>query len=137
MVLERGRTYTGKVAEVLSFGWVIQLEPSGDRGLLHCTEYSHGPERIETSDYLPMGEELQVKVLDVDGGGKIKLSRKALLPVPEGTLPRPRTPLGGGMRRGSSAGTGTSPPGTATFGGFKRNEDGTLKRPLEREKPEK
>ena len=85
-VLERGATHKAKVVEVLPFGWVCQLEPGGERGLLHVTEYSHGPERIESADYLPLGEELEVKVrgrgVGVGRGGgdnKTSHSRRSLV----------------------------------------------------------
>ena len=70
-----------------------------------------------------------MKVLEAEpGGGKVKLSRKALMPVPAGSMPRPRTPLGRGAR-GSSAGVGAAGGGGGTF---VRNPDGSLKRPLQR-----
>ena len=124
--LVKGGTYTAKVVEVLPFGWVCAVD--GERGLLHVTEYSHGPERIDTSDYLPVGEELEVQLVEMEpGGGKVRFSRKALMPMPADALPRPRTPLGRGGR-GSSAGVG----GGGGGGGFVRNPDGSLKRPLQR-----
>lgn len=132
-VVVAGNTYEGKVVEVLPFGWIVEILDTGDRGLVHVTEYSHAPGRIETSDHWPVGEAVEVKVLEVEpNGGKIRLSRKALEPAPAGGLPRPKTPLGRGAR-GVSAGVGGG--GTvASSGAFVRNPDGSLKKPLERVK---
>ena len=54
---------------------------------MHISELAH--ERVQTvTDILKEGDEVDVKVLDVDRQGKIRLSRRALLPVPEGMTPR-------------------------------------------------
>lgn len=123
--LEKGSTHRAKVVEILPFGWVMELESTGERGLLHTSEYSHGFDRVNVNDSeLPVGKEIDVMLIEVEpGAGKIRLSRKALLPSPAGALPRPKNPLGRGAR-GSSAGIGA--------GAFARNPDGTLKRPLQR-----
>jgi hypothetical protein len=53
-----------------------------------------GPERVETSDHLPVGEMLEIKVLLVEpNGGKVKLSRKALLPMPAVGTPYESNPV--------------------------------------------
>ncbi|NMM50449.1 polyribonucleotide nucleotidyltransferase [Marinigracilibium pacificum] len=78
---EVGETYTGTVKSIMPFGAFIEFMP-GKEGLLHISEIKW--ERVETMDgVLEIGEELQVKLLDVDKKtGKFKLSRKALLPRP-------------------------------------------------------
>lgn len=78
---EIGETYTGKVKNIQPFGAFVEFMPGKD-GLLHISEIKH--ERIETMDgVLEPGEEIQVKLIDVDKKtGKFKLSRKALLPKP-------------------------------------------------------
>jgi len=83
---EIGRTYQGKVRSVVTFGAFVEIVPGRD-GLLHISEIDH--HRVaKTEDVLNVGDMVMVKVIDVDRDGKIRLSRKALLPVPEGvTVP--------------------------------------------------
>ncbi|MEO5618536.1 MAG: S1 RNA-binding domain-containing protein, partial [Candidatus Eisenbacteria bacterium] len=83
---EIGRTYQGKVRSVVAFGAFVEIVPGRD-GLLHISEIDH--HRVaRTEDVLNVGDMVMVKVIDVDRDGKIRLSRKALLPVPEGvTVP--------------------------------------------------
>ena len=77
---EEGKTYKGKVMKITDFGAFVEILPNTS-GLLHISEIAH--ERIRAvSDVLKEGEELDVKVLEVDRYGKIKLSRKALLEKP-------------------------------------------------------
>jgi polyribonucleotide nucleotidyltransferase len=74
---EVGKTYHGKVKKITDFGAFVEVLPGTD-GLLHISEISH--DRIRSvSEVLKEGDEIDVKVLDVDRAGKIKLSRKALL----------------------------------------------------------
>ena len=81
---EIGETYTGKVKNIMPFGAFVEFMPGKD-GLLHISEIKW--ERLETMDgVLEAGEEIQVKLIDVDKKtGKFKLSRKVLLPKPEKT----------------------------------------------------
>jgi len=80
---EIGATYDGKVKSIMPFGAFVEIMPGKD-GLLHISEIAW--ERLETMDgVLKEGDKIQVKLLDVDKQGKMKLSRKALLPRP----PRP------------------------------------------------
>jgi polyribonucleotide nucleotidyltransferase len=79
---EEGAVYTGKVKKVVDFGAFVEILP-GIEGLLHISELSH--ERVrQVSDVVNVGEEVQVKVLQVEPNGRIKLSRRALLPRDEG-----------------------------------------------------
>ena len=74
---EVGATYEGKVARIVDFGAFITILPGTD-GLLHISQIAQ--ERVENvSDFLEEGQMIKVKVLDVDGRGRIKLSMKALL----------------------------------------------------------
>ncbi len=74
---EVGETYTGTVARIVDFGAFVTILPGKD-GLVHISQIAN--ERIENvSDVLEEGQEVQVKVLDVDARGRIKLSMKALL----------------------------------------------------------
>ncbi len=97
--VEVGKTYTGLVKKITDFGAFVGVLPSKD-GLLHISEIAH--ERVNNVlDVLKEGQEIEVKVLDVDPQGKIRLSRKALLPLPEGYVPPPaREPRPDGQRGG-------------------------------------
>jgi polyribonucleotide nucleotidyltransferase len=80
---EVGEIYEGKVKSIMPFGAFVEILPGKD-GLLHISEIDH--KRIEKMDGLfEVGDEVRVKLIDVDKQGKLKLSRKALLPKP----PRP------------------------------------------------
>lgn len=74
---EVGKIYKGKVKKILDFGAIVEVLPNTD-GLLHISEIAF--ERIRNvSDVLKEGDEVDVKVMDIDRTGKIKLSRKVLL----------------------------------------------------------
>jgi polyribonucleotide nucleotidyltransferase len=78
---EVGEIYEGKVKSIMPFGAFIEIMPGKD-GLLHISEIDH--RRFETMDGIfQVGDEVRVKLLDVDKQGKLKLSRKVLLPKPE------------------------------------------------------
>ena len=82
---EVGKVYQGKVRSVVTFGAFVEIVPGRD-GLLHISEIDH--HRVaRTEDVLNVGDIVMVKVIGVDRDGKIKLSRKALLPEPEGGVP--------------------------------------------------
>ncbi len=87
---EIGKVYHGKVKKIMDFGAFVEILPGTD-GLVHISELAH--ERVKSvTDVLKEGDELDVKVLDVDRQGKIRLSRRVLLPVPEGmTLREPES----------------------------------------------
>lgn len=75
--LEEGATYKGIVKSIKDFGAFVEIAPGKD-GLLHISEIDH--KRVErVSDYLQLGDELDVKLLKVEHGGKLRLSRKALI----------------------------------------------------------
>jgi polyribonucleotide nucleotidyltransferase len=75
---EVGRTYEGPVKSTTPFGAFVEILP-GVEGLLHISELQHG--RTEkTEDVVKKGDIVQVKLLEVDDRGRMKLSRKALLP---------------------------------------------------------
>ncbi len=74
---EVGAVYTGTVARIVDFGAFVNILPGKD-GLVHISQIAN--ERVENvSDHLKEGEEIRVKVLDVDQRGRIKLSIKELL----------------------------------------------------------
>lgn len=77
---EVGETYEGKVKSIMPFGAFVEIMPGKD-GLLHISEIDW--KRYETMDGIfQVGDEVRVKLLEVDKQGKLKLSRKALLPRP-------------------------------------------------------
>ncbi len=79
---EVGAVYTGVVKRVTDFGAFVEVLPNTD-GLLHISEMAHHRvERVE--DVLKEGDTTEVKVLSVDRDGKIRLTRRELLPLPEG-----------------------------------------------------
>ena len=91
-------------------GAFIEIRPKKE-GLLHISQLDH--RRVENvGDILKVGELVQVKVIEVQSDGKVRLSRKALLPLPEGMEPyedRPRPPRDsdrGGDRGGRGGGGG-------------------------------
>jgi len=83
-VPEIGKIYKGKVKSIVSFGAFIEILPNKD-GLLHISEIDW--RRIQNvEDEMKVGDEVEVKLIDIDAKtGNLKLSRKVLLPKPEGS----------------------------------------------------
>lgn len=83
-VPEVGEIYKGKVKSIMPFGAFVEIMPGKD-GLLHISEIEH--RRLEkVEDALKEGQEVEVKLIELDKKtGKLKLSRKVLLPKPEKT----------------------------------------------------
>ncbi len=105
-VPEVGEVYDGVVRSIMAFGAFVEIMPGKD-GLLHISEIAW--ERLESMDgVLKEGDHIQVKLIEIDEKtGKLRLSRKALLPKPEGYVDR--KPAGGphrsnGERRGNGGG---------------------------------
>jgi len=74
---EAGKLYMGKVVKIMDFGAFVEIFPGTD-GLLHISQLEH--ERVNrVTDVLNEGDEVLVKVLEVDDNGRIRLSRKAAL----------------------------------------------------------
>jgi polyribonucleotide nucleotidyltransferase len=74
---EVGKVYSGKVVKIMDFGALVEVLPNTS-GLLHISELAH--ERVRNvTDVLNEGDMVDVKVLDIDRAGRIKLSRKVLL----------------------------------------------------------
>jgi len=72
-----GETYVGKVVRIAPFGAFVELAPGRD-GLLHISQISR--ERVErVEDVLKLGDEVVVKVLEVDPTGKVRLTRRGAL----------------------------------------------------------
>jgi len=105
---EVGEVYKGTVKSVVSFGCFIEILP-GKEALLHVSEMDW--KRVENAeDFAKEGDEVEVKLIGIDERtGKLKLSRKVLLPKPEGYVERPprrdnRGDRRGGDRRGDRRG---------------------------------
>ncbi|MGX5202974.1 polyribonucleotide nucleotidyltransferase [Aliikangiella sp. IMCC44632] len=78
--VEEGRTYTGTVAKIADFGAFVDFM-GNKTGLVHISQIAH--ERVnKVADHLSVGQEIEVKVLEVDRQGRIRLSRKVLLDPP-------------------------------------------------------
>ena len=110
-----GAVYDGVVEELAEYGAFIKFK--GKTGLMHVSEIDH--RRVENvGDVLKVGDPIQFKILDVDPRtGKMKLSRRAITPKPDGTMPTDEENAaraqrggggdrqgGGGDRRGGGGG---------------------------------
>ena len=103
--VEIGTEYEGKVKSIMPYGAFVEVIPGQD-GLLHVSELDW--KRIDrVEDILKEGELVKFKVVGRDEKtGKIKLSRKALLPKPEGYVERPERPERSRGDRGGDRGRG-------------------------------
>lgn len=76
--VEIGQVYMGKVVRVESYGAFVELLPGKD-GLVHISQLSR--KRVaKTEDVVKVGDQIEVKVIDIDEKGRVKLSHKVLLP---------------------------------------------------------
>ncbi len=102
-VPEVGEVYHGKVVSILEFGAFVEILP-GKEGLLHISELDYKKvDKVE--DVLQVGDEVDVKLLEIDEKtGKMRLSRRALLPAPEGWVEHERKPRLNGGNGGSRGG---------------------------------
>ncbi len=97
---ELNKTYLGKVVRVVEFGAFVEILPGTD-GLLHVSEMSH--QRVQdVHAEVKEGDQVLVKVVNIDPSGKIRLSRKALIEAPEGVS----VDSGSGGGHGPSGGHG-------------------------------
>jgi polyribonucleotide nucleotidyltransferase len=75
--VEQGEIYTGKVTRLFNFGAMVEILP-GKEGLVHISELADY--RVpQVEDVVKVGDEVMVKVIGIDGSGRINLSRKAIL----------------------------------------------------------
>lgn len=75
--VEKGQTYLGKVKRIEKFGAFVELFPGKD-GLVHISEIAE--ERIgKVEDVLAIGDEILVRVIEIDKQGRVNLSRKVIL----------------------------------------------------------
>jgi polyribonucleotide nucleotidyltransferase len=79
---DAGKVYKGAIRRLTEFGAFVEILP-GQEALLHVSEIAH--ERVESpSTVLSEGEEIEVKVISVERDGKVRLTRRELVPFPEG-----------------------------------------------------
>ena len=71
---EVGKIYKGTVRKIVDFGAFVEIMPGTD-GLLHISQIANGRVK-QVSDVVKEGDEIEVKVLEVDKSGKIRLTRK-------------------------------------------------------------
>ncbi|MBC8302266.1 MAG: S1 RNA-binding domain-containing protein [Pelagibacterales bacterium] len=72
--VEIGKVYTGKVKKIMEYGAFVNILPGKD-GLVHISQISE--ERVNNvRDVMAEGDDVQVKVLDIDGQGRVKLTMK-------------------------------------------------------------
>ncbi len=72
-----GETYMGEVTRIINIGAFVKILP-GKEGLVHISQLA--PTRVEkVEDVVKVGDEVMVKVMEIDGQGRINLSRKAVL----------------------------------------------------------
>ncbi len=78
--VEIGKLYLGTVRKIVDFGAFVEILPGTD-GLVHISQLAH--HRVKAvSDELAEGDQIMVKVLEIDKQGKIRLSRKEAMPPP-------------------------------------------------------
>ncbi|MEX0639374.1 MAG: S1 RNA-binding domain-containing protein, partial [Balneolaceae bacterium] len=76
--LDEGAVYQGTVKALKEYGAFVEIAP-GREGLLHISEVNHSHVK-DINDVLSVGDEIEVKLLKVEHGNKLRLSRKVLLP---------------------------------------------------------
>ena len=77
---EIGAVFTGRVTRIMNFGAFVEFAP-GKEGLVHISKLDH--KRVEkVEDVVSVGDEVKVKVVEIDEKGRINLSRKDCLPKP-------------------------------------------------------
>jgi polyribonucleotide nucleotidyltransferase len=108
---ELNKTYLGKVQRITDFGAFVEIMPGTD-GLLHVSEIANYRVK-DVRDELKEGQQVLVKVINIDPTGKIRLSRKALLGPEEGQTP----PAGAAEEgEGAAAASGTGRDGRSDRG---------------------
>jgi polyribonucleotide nucleotidyltransferase len=103
---EVGQTYTGKVVNITKFGAFVNILPGRD-GLVHISKLGAGRRIDRVEDVLSLGEEIEVRVDDIDPAGKVSLSPvgdAADQPSDGGSGAADRTPVGAGAAPRASGG---------------------------------
>jgi len=97
-VPEVGKIYPARAVKIMPrLGVFVQFMP-GKEGLVHISELEHR-HVAEVEDVVKEGDEFKVKVVRIDNQGRVNLSRKATLPVPEGFTPDQAGSYGRGSGR--------------------------------------
>jgi polyribonucleotide nucleotidyltransferase len=87
--VEIGKTYLGTVRKIMDFGAFVEVLPGTD-GLVHISQLAH--HRVKSvADEVSEGDQILVKVLEIDRQGKIRLSRKDTMPAPTGAGTKDQT----------------------------------------------
>jgi polyribonucleotide nucleotidyltransferase len=102
---EVGATYTGKVVNVTKFGAFVNILPGRD-GLLHISKLGRGRRVERVEDVVDLGDELEVRVDDIDPQGKVSLSMAG--DPPAGVARPPATPGTAGVAEPSGNGEGAA-----------------------------
>jgi polyribonucleotide nucleotidyltransferase len=90
--VEVGKLYLGTVRKIMDFGAFVEVLPGTD-GLVHISQLAH--HRVKAvSDEVAEGDQIMVKVLEIDKQGKIRLSRKEAMPAPAASAPKEPTITG-------------------------------------------
>jgi polyribonucleotide nucleotidyltransferase len=115
---EVGTVYTGKVTRIESYGAFVEFLP-GKEGMVHISQLADYKVK-SVQDEVSLGDEIMVMVTDIDDGGKVRLSRQAVLEgwTAEEARSRDRRPPGGGDRGGRDGGRGADRGGNR--GGYNR-----------------
>ena len=101
-VAKVGEVYTGTVTRIIPIGAFVQILP-GKEGLVHISKLD--TKRVENvEDVVSVGDQIEVKIVEIDAQGRINLSRKALLPGGEEGGGDDRGHRGGGGPRGGGGG---------------------------------
>ncbi|UCF66213.1 MAG: S1 RNA-binding domain-containing protein, partial [Acidobacteriota bacterium] len=82
---ELGKIYVGRVVRTTNFGAFVEILP-GVEGLLHISEIAEHRVR-QTTDEIEEGDEVLVKVIDIDAQGRVRLSRRAAMKERAETAP--------------------------------------------------
>ncbi|HAP41880.1 MAG: polyribonucleotide nucleotidyltransferase [Nitrospira sp.] len=90
--VEVGKIYQGTVRKIMDFGAFVEVLPGTD-GLVHISQLAHHRVKAVT-DEVSEGDQILVKVLEIDKQGKIRLSRKEAMPAPAGSPATEPTPAG-------------------------------------------
>jgi polyribonucleotide nucleotidyltransferase len=120
---EVGAIYPGKVVNITKFGAFVNILPGRD-GLLHISKVGGGKRVDRVEDVLSLGQDLEVKVDDIDPQGKVSLSLAGEPPAPTGNGSSGATSSGGGSggssrgassNRGPEGGASTTTAPVASF----------------------
>lgn len=117
MELEIGAILEGKVTGITKFGAFVAL-PGGRSGLVHISEVAYSYVS-DVSEFLTVGQEVKIKVINIDENNRINLSIKQTLPPP----PRPERPAGRGDGRNDRGNRRGGFNNRDNRGGENRNDD--------------